>query len=277
MIGKILTAAGFVLTLTGPLSAETFKSPPVIQKERLVYRCGYEDPNVSFAGRALGIQALDRELAEEIDQTVEHYQEGGQSYIRLHTKNKLRNGNIVDATTILTDRGKLIWQSSTGVVTSASGKELSRGAFFGPRDPTYGYPDDIYDISVLLTLFRGMKLEKGYQQYFYLWVTGRNIMRMKVRVEGIEEVKVPAGTFQCHKVVMTPMIADFFGEFIGRVIRRFSTSKYTFWLDTQGSHPCVKYRGPLGTFAVGLPIVINELISYSQEPSEQPGSEPESP
>ena len=168
MIGKILTAAGFVLTLTGPLSAETFKSPPVIQKERLVYRCGYEDPNVSFAGRALGIQALDRESAEEIDQTVEHYQEGGQSYIRLHTKNKLRNGNIVDATTILTDRGELIWQSSTGVVTSASGKELSRGAFFGPRDPTYGYPDDIYDISVLLTLFRGMKLEKGYQQYFHL-------------------------------------------------------------------------------------------------------------
>lgn len=266
MIGRILAAAGLVLSVAGSLSAEPFKSPPLIKKERLVFRCGYEDPNVSFAGKALGIQALDRELAEEINQTVERYQEGELGYIRLHTKNKLRNGNIVDATTILIDRGKLIWQSTTGVVTSASGKELGGGAFYGPQDPAYGYPDDIYDTSMLLTLFRGITLDKGYQQYFYLWIDNRNIMRMKVRVEGTEEVKVPAGTFQCYKVEMTPMIAEFFGEIIGKVVQRFFTPKYSFWLDTQGSHPCVKYRGPLGAVTAGLPMVIYELVSYSQEP-----------
>ncbi len=96
-------------------------------------------------------------------------------------------------------------------------------------------------------------------------------MRMKVRVEGIEEIKVPAGTFQCHKVVMTPMVSEFYGKIIGRVVQRFFAPKYSFWLDAGGSHPCVKYRGPLGAVTAGLPKVIHELISYSQEPLEQPG------
>ncbi len=266
MIGRILAAAGLVLSAAGPLSAEAFKSPPLVKKERLVFRGGYEDPDVSFAGKALGIQALDRESAEEISQTVERYQEGEQGYLRLRTKNKLRNGNTADATTILADREKLIWQSTNGVITSASGKELSRGAFYGPRDPAYGYPDDIYDVSILLTLFRGITLENGYQQYFYLWIDNRNIMRMKVTVEGTEEVKVPAGTFRCYRVDMTPMIAEFFGELIGKVVQRFFTPKYSFWLDAQGTHPCVKYRGPLGAVTAGLPMVIYELVSYSQEP-----------
>ena len=278
MIGRILAAAGSVLILAGPLSAEPFKSPALIQKERSVFQCGYEDPNVSFARKPLGIQALDRELAEEIELTVERYREGERKYVRLHNKNKLRNGTMLDATTILTDRGELIWKSTTGVVTNASGKELSRGSFYDPRDPAYGYPDDIYDPSVLLTLFRGMELEKGCQQYFHLWMTGRNILRMKIKVEEIEEVEVPAGTFRCHKVVMIPMVSEFYGEVIGKMVQRFFAPQYTFWLDTQGSHPCVKYHGPLGSATAGLPMVIYELISYSQEPSEdQPDSEPKSP
>lgn len=276
MIGKILTAAGFILILAGSLGAEPFKSSPLIQRESSVFRCRYEDPNISFEGKALGIQMLDRESAEEIDQAVERYQEDGQRYFRIRTKNKNRNSNTVNATTILTDKGELIWQSTNFMVTNASGKELSRGSFYDPRDPSYGFPDDIYGVNVLLMLFRGMRLEKGYQQYFHLWLPG-NILRMRAKVEGIEEVKVPAGTFQCYKVVITPMIAEFFGKIIGRVVQRFFALNYSFWLDTRGSHPCVKYRGPLGASSVRLPMVIHELISYSQEPSEQPGSEPESP
>ncbi|UCD83451.1 MAG: hypothetical protein JSU92_09040 [Deltaproteobacteria bacterium] len=278
MIGRILAALGSVLILAGPLSAEPFKSPLSITKERSVFQCGYEDPDVSFARKPLGIQALDRELAEEIEITVERYREGEQKYIRIHNNNKLRNGNKLDATTILIDRGELIWKSTTGVITNASGKELSRGSFYDPRDPAYGYPDDIYDPSVLLTLFRGMELEKDYQQYFHLWITSHNILRMKIRVEGTEEVKVPAGTFRCHQVVMTPMVSEFYGELIGKMVQRFFAPQYTFWLDTQGSHPCVKYRGALGSATAGLPMVIYELISYTQEPTEdQPEGELKSP
>ena len=73
-------------------------------------------------------------------------------------------------------------------------------------------------------------------------------------------------TWPCTRVVIGPDMVEFLGPIMGRVIKPF-LAEYTFWYDTRGTHPLIKYMGPMGKVNTGgVPTEIYETTSLTPDP-----------
>lgn len=84
-----------------------------------------------------------------------------------------------------------------------------------------------------------------------LLVSPKRRFFMDARVQGIEQVTTPAGTFSCYRVDFSPRLA-------GPI--RALAPKMALWCRTDAPHAWVRYQGPVG--GPGSPQAILELVKF---------------
>ena len=121
--------------------------------------------------------------------------------------------------------------SSTDVTYAADQAEISTVANGVVTKRQYPLTGTVYDTGQILPLLRCMPLGDGFQTTIPVF-SGGSISNLKVTVAGRETVTVPAGTFDCFKVLLSPDN---------------NSQEQTFWLSTDGHlYPVKSLRGPLG-------------------------------
>jgi hypothetical protein len=106
-------------------------------------------------------------------------------------------------------------------------------------------PDNTVQPFTMPLAIRGIDYIPGNKYKIYLWFDIKTVFAMDLIVKGEEEVTVPAGTFDCHRLEVAPDVVDLVGPVIGFFASRF-VPKVTIWVDKENPHRLVKYRGPFG-------------------------------
>lgn len=157
---------------------------------------------------------------------------------------------------------------------SSPGGKLLRRENFSLRDPAFGYPDHLLHPNVMEFAFRGLPLRAGQSYRFSVFLNPLIIYEMEVKVVGREPLDTLLGRRECWKLEMVSSSANYQG-LSGMLLQRLSPT-YTFWLLDQGSHPLVRYEGPLGIVEGVKPMKQVHELAYlrSAEFPEGIGREP---
>lgn len=238
--------------------------PPIVDGEIRLLNVRYEDPKMTeayFASKPLNQRILHDEAASSIETTVKYRTEGNNRQLIYLRKEILHNKTISEWKFTFAPAKNLILQTIEHEVKTPSGK-IVRKEFFDLSDPLFRYPSDSFHPYTLELFFRTLPVKVGYKGSFHLWLAPKSVIRMTISVDKIENVKTPAGEFESYCLQMTPNLEDFLGK-AGKVVQSLVPG-YTFWLALRGTHPVVKYRGPLGEVnMVGAPIEIHELVKIT--------------
>ena len=151
-------------------------------------------------------------------------------------------------------------------VDTPAGKRLREEAY-SFSNPFLKYPKDLVHLYVLEIVFRGLKLDQpGSRHNFNLWLPPNVVVPMYVKVKGKETVKLPHRSREAYRLEIVPDMTVFLGSIVGKLITAV-LPRWKVWFDVHGTHPIVKYDGPLGKVNVfGVPDEIYELIKVSPEP-----------
>jgi len=106
-------------------------------------------------------------------------------------------------------------------------------------------PDNAVQPYTMPLAIRAIDYTPGMKYKIYLWFAPKTVFAMDLTVKGEEEVVVPAGTFDCHRLEITPDLVDLLGPIIGFFAKRF-VPKVTIWVGREEPHRLIKYRGPFG-------------------------------
>ncbi|MFQ5665171.1 MAG: hypothetical protein ACE5I7_01945 [Candidatus Binatia bacterium] len=149
-------------------------------------------------------------------------------------------------------------KDSDGTVVASGHQQFVPAAFpFLSRPvPPNAYPP-LAPLGYLLTrLGLGTKQEAS----FDFILMGTSLLQMDLWVDGREEVRVPAGTFACHRVRMRvnphslfPNLPGFLQPFV-----RFFIPVHTLWLTADAPQTLIKYTGQMGP--PGSPQLLIELV-----------------
>jgi hypothetical protein len=140
---------------------------------------------------------------------------------------------VVDAQTGLPIRSRLrqrIMHATIETSYDADQVEVSSVANGVLTKKQYPLTGPVYDTGQILPLLRCMPLREEFQTVIPVFGSGVTT-NIKVAVLGRETVTVPAGTYDCYKVLLTP---------------ENNSQDQTFWLSTDGHfYPIKSIRGPL--------------------------------
>ncbi len=244
--------------------AETFKVPDIPKRESASYRVYYKDFEISELNeRSLNEQILIGEAPREFEGTFYWLGDGQTRHLEYAREEILQNGTLASYHFVFKPGPELILEYFEKTVTMPGNKQL-RYEKYDTSHPVFKLPRGTLHPYIIEAGFRGMPLEPGYKKDFYIWLAPKSIMRMQVKVEGIEDVKTKAGTFKCYRLEMSPNLDDYVGSFAGRIIKVIIPD-YTFWMDSEEPHTLIKYSGPLGEVnALGAPIEVREVVSVSK-------------
>lgn len=255
-----------VLALATAIAQEgnVYKYPSIPDGETRKLKVRYEDPKFSdayFASKPINQRVLHEEAAASIE-TLARLKGEGKNRQLVYTRSEILHNRVTSVWDLTFAPGEnLILTSIEHKAKTATGK-LVEQEFWDLSDPVFRYPSDTYHAYALEVFFRSLPLKTGHKTSFHLWLAPKSVMRMWVTVEKVETLKLPAGDIECYCLQMTPNLEDFLGK-PGKIIQPL-VPKYTFWLATKGSHPMVKYRGPLGEVnLVSAPIEVHELTNIS--------------
>lgn len=253
-----------VLATAMAQEGNVYKVPAMPDAEVRKLRVHYEDPKFNdayFAARPMNQRVLHDEAAATIETVVKYKGEGANRQI-IYTRNETLHNRALSTWEFTFAPGdNLILNTIEHRMKTPAGKQI-RHEYFDLRDPTFHYPLDTYHAYVLEVFFRILPLKVGYKNQFHFWLSPKALMRMMIEVEKTEIVKTSAGDIECYVLQMTPNLEDFLGK-PGRIIQAF-VPKFTFWPAVKGTHPMIKYRGPLGEVNLGsAPIEIHVLTSIS--------------
>lgn len=244
-----------------------YKVPSIPDGEVRKLKVRYEDPKLNdayFAGKPINQRILHDEATSSIETIVKFKGEGSARQL-VYTRNETLHNRALstwDFTFLPGDR--LVLSTIEHRIKTPAGKQI-RHEFFDLTDPIFHYPSDSFHAYVLEVFFRTLPLQVGYKNQFHLWLAPKAIMRMMISVEKTEILKTPAGDIECFVIQMTPNVEDFLGK-AGKLIQPL-VPKFTFWTTVKGTHPVIKYRGPLGEVnLVGAPIEVHDLTSISPAP-----------
>ncbi len=240
------------------VSGPPFRMPFLPQSERRRFRVRFETPVKDLSGLPFNQQLMYRESATGIEKLARRTGEGENSGIEYIRTEKLHN----DCTAVTRFRfrpgGLLKLEDITRTHTSPSGAVV-RDEYYSIDDPFFNYPANLCHPFTMELAYRGMELVEGNSREFHLWLGPGITLKMLTRVDGIEELSLDDGTgISCYRLEMFPDIEEYVGA-VGRLIQPI-VPRYTWWLEQAGTHPQVRYRGPLGQVnMINAPVEVHEI------------------
>ena len=120
-------------------------------------------------------------------------------------------------------------------------------------------PEATYPETLLPFLLRGQPLD-GARRSLYAWICDRFVARVYYEAKGEHEVRVPAGRFDAHEIVMYPDLNDWvkLGSVLTRLAKPFLPKYHMWFVERPGEpHRLVRFEGPYGP--PGAPEIVLEL------------------
>jgi len=157
---------------------------------------------------------------------------------------KLNNEATTQLTFIFDTSPEFRLHSYRDVVHAPDGTKL-RDAYYDFTEPSLRYPDRTFQTFVGNMVLRSKELAVGLRIPWNVWLSPFAVYPFWFKVVGEETITVPAGTFECYKVVgrLVPEgLADINGIILSKAI-----GKYYFWVEKGGSHGFVRIRWPISS------------------------------
>ncbi len=247
-------AAGDPLPIP-PMPGEEVKKSLIYYKEGEV---GLED-----------IAIAQRMLYWEAPSTLQfHYYRVGQADAtrpQLTVTEERHNGTIATYNFYFKPGDNYSLQSFDKVVKDDKGRVVQR-EWRDLSHPVFDYPDDLTHVYTIEYCLRGLDMSKpGQELKFHIWLPPSGVVPMTARVKNVENITLHNGkSYTCRVVEIAPDMVGFLGPILGRLIRPFLAT-YNFWYETGGTHPTIRYVGPMGKVNTGgVPTEIYEMISIKQ-------------
>jgi hypothetical protein len=109
-------------------------------------------------------------------------------------------------------------------------------------------------VELLPAILRSLPEASDQTMRFELITWDGSVLHMEARILGQEDVSVPAGTYPCYRIQLTP--TGLKGFFAGLLLPKFLT-----WHTVAAPHFWVKYQGPAD--GLGSPEIIRELLRFT--------------
>jgi len=201
--------------------------------------------------------------AKQIETRIHWEGQGADKYL-VYTRAETLNNNCISKYVLTFFPGpELKMKNLDKTVTTPGGKVVQR-EYYDFSDPALKYPPILLHPFTLEIAFRSFEPTPGNRRAFNLWLNPMAVLKMEAVVGNTEEVTLSNGKkYKCYRIEMLPNIAEDFGVFADKLFRPLAPS-YVFWLSAEGSHPLVKYSGPMGQVSfVNAPIETHEMVSYT--------------
>ena len=174
---------------------------------------------------------------------------------------QLRDGDRILWTFVL-DTKDLSMMRLEKKVTSRSGRVVAEN-WRDFQDPMYDFPKDsslcyIYTIPIW---FMSRDLKEGSRHDFNLLLSPEGMsIHMFAEVKGVETITMPAGTFECFRVILEPDLEKILGRWSWAkpIINPF-VPDYDFWVQKTPPHFQVRFEGKFGPVGAS-PTQAYELI-----------------
>jgi len=256
-----MTAIITALWLSGLASATPVPWTQWPEKGALHYNNYYQDPNINFDSMPQSRQVFDLEN----DKTSTLYfvpPDPDQSEVRsFRLVSELRSGAVRDETfEVMREKGQAKW-SAYHVIYRAPGQEIIREGDFDMTEPALRLTPDAYHGNSMIFILMGLPFKVGYEQNMIGWTTPQIAFELTATVTAIEPVTVPAGTFQCYKVEVKPVVSDYFGTIVGTLVRPF-VPPFMVWYAVDEPHFLVKFEGGVAVSpSLDMPVIVRELVA----------------
>ena len=230
--------------------------------EEMTYQVSYEDPTLDMSKRPFAQRILD------LDQPlVSHVliETGGAdpSARKIYFNEQLRNGTTRVTALELQKQPSFRWKAIWIEQKNQEG-EVIRREYNQVSHPAFAYPPEVITPQGMWLTLRDLRYEVGAKSTGFIYMNPTLMANVTIQMSDRETIHVPAGTFECWKVEVTPHASEYLGSAVGRLVQRF-VPNYTIWIETATSHRLIKYHGVLGQMPSTLFIYFNfELTSYSQ-------------
>jgi len=265
--GLALIALMMISVIVPAAQNEPFGLPPLPEDEVRESVIFYKEGEVGLEDIAVSQRMLYWEAPSALKFHVYWTGEGEERRPEITLLEERHNGTTAFYTFLFKPGDRLIMEGFNKKVTDPSGKEVQR-EYRNFSHPLSDYPDDLFHVYTLEYALRGMDFNSpGLERRFSLWVPPGAVVPMIARVKGLETITLKDGTtWPCCRVEIGPDMVEFLGPILGRIIRPFLAT-YTFWYDTRGTHPLIKYVGPRGKVNTGgAPTEIYETTSLTPYP-----------
>jgi len=247
--------------------SEPFPMPRLPKRETRVVKIHYEGKKIKLEKATLSQKLLYKESPHQLESDMHWVGEGSARQLEFVMVERLNSKNTNTNTFTFKASNSLILEKFEKVVTSPSGKRLRR-EYYDLRHPAQNFPEDLMHTYTMEIAFRGLKLDQpGSVHRFYFWIPPAMVIPMLVKVKKTETLELPIGSRKCHRVEIKPDMSALLGKFLGRIIQPLIPS-YLFWLETRGTHPLLKYKGPLGKInIIGAPDEIYQTVKIDPDPA----------
>lgn len=238
--------------------AQPVSTPVGNAGEVRVYQVSYLDPTYD-PEEAGGIQALVHHESPALYQVEAQWQGEGQARHWVYRRTEyLFTGAVGRWTFEFLPGPHLVLNRFEHTIATPAGKLLRREAY-SLRAPELGYPEHLLHPNVLEFAFRGLSFQTGQRVNLSVFLNPQVIYAMEVKVAGRETLPTRFGPQECWKVEMRSGPANYQGV-AGLILQGLSPT-YTFWFLTAGSHPLIRYEGPLGIVEGVRPMKqVHELV-----------------
>jgi len=267
---KIIIAAMAFLSVLFPLSStgEPFKMPPFPEDESLTHHTYYEEGKLDPESMAPSQVRLHMEDPTLLKWHLYWVGQGPSRRPRADLVEEQYNGTTMNYTFYFEPGDKFILKGLDITVKDKSG-EVVRRQKHDLIHPVWEHPDDVCHANTIHYALRGLDLASpGTEHSFNVWGGPEpGLAPMKAVIKDTETVTLKDGRqVKCYRVDVAPDLGKTMGFILGNAMRAF-VGTYTFWFDVNGSHPLVKYEGPMGKMnSRSAPTMIYELVS------EKPGN-----
>jgi len=264
----LLSASLLIILLPVVARAEPFSIPPLPEDEVKETKVYYKEGDVGLEKMVTVQRMLYLEAPSALKYHVYWVGEGASRRPEITLIEERNNETSATYTFFFRPGEHFIIESFKEMVTNKAGKEIRR-EHHNFTHPLLNYPDDLTHAYTIEYALRGLDFTPGTKRTFRLWLPPATILPMVARVKKVETIKLSDGsTWPCYRVEFRPDMTKFLGGILGRIIQLF-VPKYTFWYDTRGTHPLIRYTGPMGKGgAMGVPTEIYDTTMIKPHPAE---------
>ena len=262
-----LAASLIIVLLPATSRNEPFNIPPLPEDEVRESIIFYKEGKVGIEDMATSQQMLYWEAPSFLKHHVYWVGEGASRRPQLTLIEERHNETTATYTFYFKPGEHFILERFEVVVKDGSDKEVRR-EHHNLFHPMLEHPDDLTHVYTVEYALRGLDFTKpGSTRTFNIWLPPNTVVAMVAEVIGVENIELKDGTtWPCYRVEFGPDMVKLLGPILGRVIKPF-IGDYTFWYDTRGTHPLIKYVGPMGKVNTGgVPTEVYETASISPHP-----------
>ena len=247
-----------VLTATRP-APTPISVPKIPEGETRVLKVTVSHKEKMSPGQILSLNASARQIETRV-----HWEGTGADRYLVYQRTELLNNNCTAKYIFTFLPGAELKMKNLDKTITAPGGKVVQKEFYDYTEPLLKYPPILAHPFTLEVAFRSFDLTPGSRRAFNLWLAPNMIMNMETVVGGIETVTLSNGKqYKCYRIEMIPNFVDTFGALTDKLIRPIVPG-YTFWLSAEGTHPLVKYSGPMGQVSpIGAPTETHEMVNYT--------------